>query len=232
MPGSLSQINRRGTRPSCLISSQVPSSRSSVFRVGIIWPVMNLECAAVITSTGNSLDVPSSRGILRGGNHRSHCAASPGSHTSRSAGSTGRCSGLIRLTLSRNQRIDPSHPTRSASTVAGMSGVCHSSSRTRGSNTVNDVGPGVRSYRGGASEFTALITVPREIPNRCAIRAFGTPSAASLLISAQSSKVITPQSLSAHFSPPKVFNFRAPPTEALTTNPSRLPRRPPHDSRP
>jgi hypothetical protein len=38
-----------------------------------------------------------------------------------------------------------------------------------------------------------LITVVREIPNRCAIRAFGTPSAASLLISAQSSKVITLQ---------------------------------------
>jgi hypothetical protein len=56
------------------------------------------------------------------------------------------------------------------------------------------------------------MTVVREIPSRCAIRAFGTPSAASLLISAQSSKVITPQSSSAHFSPPKLFTFRAPPT--------------------
>jgi len=45
---------------------------------------------------------------------------------------------------------------------------------------VNDVGPGDRSYRGGPSEFTALITVVRQIPSRCAIRAFGTPSAASL----------------------------------------------------
>ncbi|MDT0264451.1 hypothetical protein, partial [Jatrophihabitans lederbergiae] len=44
---------------------------------------------------------------------------------------------------------------------------------------------------------------------------FGTPSAASLLISAQSSKVITLQSLSAHFSPPKLFSFRAPPTHGL-----------------
>jgi hypothetical protein len=34
-----------------------------------------------------------------------------------------------------------------------------------------------------------------------AIRAFGTLSAASLLISAQSSKVLTPQSSSAHFHP-------------------------------
>ncbi len=77
---------------------------------------------------------------------------------------------------------------------------------------MNDVGLGDRSYFGGVSEFTALITVVRDIPNRSAIRAFGTPSAASLLISAQSSKVITLQSLSAHFSPPKLFSFRAPPT--------------------
>src|SRR5215203_6554578 len=58
------------------------------------------------------------------------------------------------------------------------------------------------------------MTVVREIPSRSAMRDFGTPSAASLLISAQSSKVITLQSLSAHFSPPKLFSFRAPPTVA------------------
>jgi hypothetical protein len=81
-----------------------------------------------------------------------------------------------------------------------------------GSYSVNDVGPGDRSYLGGESDFTALMTVVREIPNRAAIRAFGTPSAASLLISSQSSKVITLQSLSAHFSSPKLFSFRAPPT--------------------
>jgi hypothetical protein len=57
------------------------------------------------------------------------------------------------------------------------------------------------------------MTVVREIPSRSAIRAFGTPSAASLLISAQSSKVITLQSLSVHFSPPRLFSFRAPPTD-------------------
>ena len=122
MPGSLSQISRRGTRPSCWISSHDPNSRSSVLRVGIIRPVTNRECAAVITSTGNSFAVPSSSGILRGGNHRSHCAASPAAQLIRSAGSTGRCSGRSRFTFSRNHRIDPVHPTRSASTVAGMSG--------------------------------------------------------------------------------------------------------------
>ena len=39
---------------------------------------MNRECAAVITSTGSSAVLPSSSGIRCGGNHRSHCAASPG----------------------------------------------------------------------------------------------------------------------------------------------------------
>jgi hypothetical protein len=87
IPVSLSQISRRGTRPSARISSHDPSSRSSVVRVGIIRPVVNRECAAVITSTGSSGVLPSSSGIRPGGNHRSHCAASPGAQVSRSAGS-------------------------------------------------------------------------------------------------------------------------------------------------
>jgi hypothetical protein len=41
------------------------------------------------------------------------------------------------------------------------------------------------------------------------MRAFGTPSAANLRISAQSSKVITLQSSSVHFSPPKLTSIRA-----------------------
>ena len=44
-------------------------------------------------------------------NHKSHCAASPGSQVSRSAGSTGLSSGRNRLTLSRNHVIDPVQPT-------------------------------------------------------------------------------------------------------------------------
>lgn len=46
---------------------------------------------------------------------------------------------------------------------------------------------------GGSRCSFALMTVVREIPNLAAIRAFGSPSAASLRISAQSSKVITLQ---------------------------------------
>ena len=44
--------------------------------------------------------------------------------------------------------------------------------RARSSTTVNDVGPGVRTYRGGIDEFTALVTVVRDLPTvaRCAMR--------------------------------------------------------------
>jgi hypothetical protein len=90
IPDSLSQINRRGTRPSWVSSSQHPSSRSWVLRVGIIRPSMNRECAAVMTSTGSNVRDPSSSRTLRGGNHRSHCATSPGAQDNRSAGSIER----------------------------------------------------------------------------------------------------------------------------------------------
>ncbi len=118
-----------------------------------------------------------------------------------------------RFTFSLNQRIDPVQPTRSASTVAGISGTS-SSARTRGSNTVNDVGPGERSYRGGASRPHRASPRRPRIPNRSAIRAFGTPSTASLRISAQSSKVITPQSSGARFFTAETVRFRAPSTHA------------------
>ncbi len=62
--------------------------------------------------------------------------------------------------------IDPDQPTRSASTVAGISGNSASNSRTRASNGANDVTTGARSYLGGADDITALTTVVREIPNR------------------------------------------------------------------
>lgn len=200
MPASLSQISLRGTAPSCCSNSHDPRSRSSVFRVGIIRAVTNREWAATITNTGSNALVPSSNGIFFGGNQRSHCTASPAAQWTRSAGSTGACSGRNLATLSRNHRIDPSQPTRSANTVAGIDGVSVNSLRTSASKGVNDVGRGDRSYRGGPTEFTALITVVREIPNLAAIRAFGSPSAASLRIKAQSSKVNTLQSVSVHFS--------------------------------
>ena len=186
--------------------------RSSV--VGIIRPSMNRECAAVITSTGNSVaravlqrDLPrrepQSRTAPR---HRPPTSADP---PDRSADAPAAAASRSRGT----SVIDPVQPTRSASTVAGMSGISASNARTRGSNTVERRRPPASAHTSAARPTPPpCTTVVREIPNRSAIRAFGTPSAASLLISAQSSKVITLQSSSVHFSPPKLFSFRASPT--------------------
>ena len=134
-------------------------------RVGIIRPVVNRECAAVITSTGSSGVLPSSSGIRAGGNHRSHCAASPGAQISRSAGSGRRYCGRNRATFSRNHDGDPSQPTRSAITDAGISGNSASSAATRGPNGKNDVGTGLRSYFGGTADATARATVDLPIPS-------------------------------------------------------------------
>ena len=176
-------------------------------------PVMNRECAAVITSTGSSLgravlerDLPRREpqvalrrvpGRPRQPIRRIDRCGARAAAASRSHGT----SGSTRSSRPARRAPSPACPDVSAS-----------SARTRASNGVNDVGSGARSYRGGDSELTALITVVREIPNRSAICAFGTPSAASLLINAQSSKVITLQSLSVHFSAPLLSSFRAPST--------------------
>ena len=60
--------------------------------------------------------------------------------------------------------IEPVHPTRSAITVAGMSGVVLSSCLTSGSNGVNDVGTADRSYFGGRSDANARATVDLPTP--------------------------------------------------------------------
>ncbi len=179
--------NRVAAGPSRCHRLVLGRRRRLVCRVAIIRATMNRECAQVITSTGSNTFEPSSSGIFLGGNHTSHCAASPGSHVSRSAGSTGRCSGRSCRTLSRNHVIDPVQPTRSAITVAGMSGVVVSSCRTSGSNAVNDVATAGRSYFGGRPEATARATVDRPTPRSRATHRAGTPSATSRRIRAQSS---------------------------------------------
>ena len=168
MPGSLSQINRRGTRPSCWISSHEPSSRSSVLRVGIIRPVMNRECAAVITSTGSSLrGAVLERDLAR---REPQIALRRIARLPRPAGRPDRPADAPAAAASRSpgttDRPRPARPARRSPSPACPAS-SSSSARTRGSNGVNDVGPGDRSYLGGASEPTALITVVREIPNRC-----------------------------------------------------------------
>ena len=144
-----------------------------------------------MTSTGSNAVEPSSSGMRFGGNQRSHCAASPASQTRRSAGSGRRCSGRSRRTLSRNHVIDPIQPTRSAITVAGISGCSERITRTFASNGANAVGTTARSYFGGRSEASAWSTVARPIPNCRATCRRGTPSATSRLINAQSSTEIT-----------------------------------------
>src|SRR4051794_25590402 len=142
---------------------------------------MNLECAATITSTGSVAVVPSSSGIRLGGNHKWHWAASPGAHTSRSAGPWRRCPRPSRATVSRNHDDEADQPTRSAITVAGISGNSDTNAATRPPNGVNDVAStGGRAYFGGDVDAIALATVLREIPKPSAIPAFGSRSAASL----------------------------------------------------
>lgn len=89
----------------------------------------------------------------------------PGCQVSRSAGSGRRYCGRSRATFSRNHDGDPSQPTRSAITAAGICGNSASNSRTRGSNAVNDVVTGFRSYLGGPADATARATVDLPIPS-------------------------------------------------------------------
>ncbi len=199
IPDSLSHTQPRGTawiwpETSC----HIPISRSAVVREGSIIAVMNRECEQTITNTGGVPSWPAPSGIRAGGNHRSHWTWSPGRQESRPAGSTGAYWARRGRRFSRTQVI--AQPTRSAGTVAGILGCSTSNARTTGSTRPNAFGPGDRSYRGGRSEATALITMFRHTPNRSAICVFGTPSACNRRINAQPSTVITLQSPSAHFS--------------------------------
>ena len=171
---------------------------------------MNRECAATITSTGNNAVVPSSSGIrlrrepqvaLRRVTRRPHQPISR-IRTAMLRSQTGHV-----LTEPR-RRPRPADPLREH--------------RRRHLRELGQQRPhpllerrerrrlaGARSYFGGSVDATALATVLREIPNRSAIRVFGTPSAANLRINAQSSKVITLQSSSAHFSSGRTAQFSA-----------------------
>ena len=75
-------------------------------------------------------------------------------------------------------------------------------------------------------EATAAVTVFLAMPNLRAIAAFGTPSAASLLISAQSSMVITLQSLkSAHFPSAVTAQFSSAVDTSTSSSPNHAARR-------
>src|SRR5680860_1269526 len=135
-------------------------------------------------------------------------------------------SGLIAATFCRNHVADPVHPTRSASTVAGIEGVASSSCLTCCSNGSKLLTTGEREYSGGPTEATAFATVFLEILRSLAICAFDTPSLrCSLRINAQSSKVITfPSWVGAHFSSVTSAQFSTViDTEAVATGKSGCP---------
>jgi hypothetical protein len=189
--GLVVQINRRGTRPSSWINSHEPSSRSCVLRVGNIRPVMNRECAATITSTGSSALDPSSNGIRFGGNHRSHCAASPAPRPTDQPGPDDDTQTATAERRPGTTWSTPAHSTRPAITVAGISGCSAKIARTLATNGVNDIALDARSYFGGRSDATARTTVAHPIPNCRATCPHGTPSATSRRINTQSSTKIT-----------------------------------------
>ena len=130
IPDSLSQTSCLGTAPASCSSDHIPPSRSKVVRVGSILAWMYPENALVITNTGGLPSCPCPSGSGSCGNHKSHCIAWPGSWTSRSTGSAGIYSGRSPRTLSRNKDAEPVQPTRSASTEAGIVGVCTNKART------------------------------------------------------------------------------------------------------
>jgi hypothetical protein len=111
----------------------------------------------VITNTGDNVILPSSSGIFPGGTTdrtaRRRQAARSTDPADRPNDAQDAIAGRVTERL-----IDPVQLTRSAITVAGMSGGSFNSCRTRSSNGVNDAGAAARSYFGGRSDATARAT--------------------------------------------------------------------------
>jgi hypothetical protein len=111
------EINRLGTRPICWISSHEPSSRSSVFPLGRIWPVTNRECAAVITNNRQQLgravlerDLPRRGTTGRTGRHPR--APRGSGRTGRSAGARDAVASRCRGTSGSSRSNPPARPAR------------------------------------------------------------------------------------------------------------------------
>lgn len=117
-------------------TSHIPASKSQVIRDGIIRAMMNRECEDTITNTGRIRGLPAPAGIRTSGNHRSHCAWSPGFVTDPISRIR---RGVLRPDPGHvlpNHAGDPDQPTRSANTVAGIRGVSASSVRIAGSTAL------------------------------------------------------------------------------------------------
>jgi hypothetical protein len=148
---------------------------------------------ALSTSPGGRPTCPNPTGMSTGGNHRSHCANSPGSYSVREAGSGGRNNGRSWCTRSKNTVL-PALPADPLHDHAGRH-VRNSASNARicGSTASTIDGLAARTYRGGSCELNARRTVFREIRSRRVIALIDNPSArCSRRISAQSSTLSTP----------------------------------------
>lgn len=115
------------------MSCHIPARMSPACLVGIITAPTVREYPNAITSTGKIRDVPSPTGILTAGNHRSHCAISPGSYSVRSTGSVPKYSGRIARNRSFNVVAEYGHPIRCAITVDGIRGQSANRARIAGS---------------------------------------------------------------------------------------------------
>jgi hypothetical protein len=118
----LSHTSALGVRSQPDSNVQCPTSRSGPCRDGIITAVNTREYPDTITNTGGRPTCPNPNGTSTGGNHRSHCANSPGRYSVRDTGSTGRYNTRSCATRSQNTVLPRVHPTRSMTTVEGISG--------------------------------------------------------------------------------------------------------------
>ena len=130
---SLSHTNAFGTRPQPEINIPCPTSRSGDCRDGIITADSHREYPDTITSTGDRPTCPNPNDTSAGGNHRSHCASSPGRYSVRWLRSGRRNNGRNCYTRSANTVLPRVHPTRSMITVVGMSGNSANNARICGS---------------------------------------------------------------------------------------------------
>ena len=190
---SRSQTSVRGQASQPATICHIPAKMSPAFLDGIITAEVIREYPHVIASTGSTRSRPPPTGTAAGGNHKSHCATSPGAYSTRSAGSGGTNSGRSSRTRSFKTVIDRVQPIRSAITVAGIRGNSASSARICGSTSSTSDPRGPRSREGGPDARNAARTVLRASPSRRAISLIETPSArCSRRTSAHSSSAITP----------------------------------------
>ena len=187
------------TRPTPPIRS--PTSRPGCPRPagdGIITASVNREYPHVITSTGSTRSCARRRpGSGLGGNHRSHCAISPGAYSTRSTGSGGTNNGRSSAhpVLQHRQRLRSSRSAPRSPSPAS-SGTRANNARICGSNASTADPCGARSIpRRPVRRQRRPHRVPRHPQPPSDLLDRHTLRRCSRRISAQSSTLITPQAV-------------------------------------